>query len=556
MSSASSAVGRVLAVRAQDEAAARLAHQRLQAGAQGLPLLRGNFLRDADVVVLRQEHQQAPRDADLRGQPRALGADRVLDHLHHQGLALEHLPLDGHLRQAVAHEPGRLALGLPVPDVGHVQERRAFESDIDESRLHAGQHPRHLAQVHVADQAALEGALHVQFLYGAVFDDRHPRFLGGPVDQDVLLHGLRITHPRLGSGFDKLKTASAISTHESFPALSRFPPGRPRNGAANPRFRLGLPSPWRPEPVAAGAADGTEPVPEFELPHSHLLGPGASRALQRCMVGHPRRAPSVGAGPARPRSVVGHLERGGPATRAGHGHRRGRRPVRADAADGARRRGARKLVELQLHGAAQRRQHHRRRLQPGQRDHRPGAGPPAAQGGTRAPARLVPPGARAHRPAARAGACVRDRQRRLHGPRGRARRAGQNGERSAARGRRAGFRRPAGRGVSLRQTLPRGLCLDQTATRAGPAARRARARFHLPAGGGPAGQVDGIFVLVTDVTDRARAENALRMSNWQLAEERARLAATVEAEKRAQAALRRFNETLEAHVKRGTAPDR
>lgn len=71
-----------------------------------------------------------------------------------------------------------------------------------------------------------------------------------------------------------------------------------------------------------------------------------------------------------------------------------------------------------------------------------------------------------------------------------------------------------------------------------------------------AGQVDGIFVLVTDVTERARAEKALRLSNWQLAEERARLAATVEAEQRAQAALRRFNETLEAHVKRGTTPDR
>lgn len=68
-----------------------------------------------------------------------------------------------------------------------------------------------------------------------------------------------------------------------------------------------------------------------------------------------------------------------------------------------------------------------------------------------------------------------------------------------------------------------------------------------------AGQVDGIFVLVTDVTDRARAEAALRLSNWQLAEERARLASTVEAEQRAQAALRRFNETLEAYVRLRTA---
>jgi PAS domain S-box-containing protein len=68
-----------------------------------------------------------------------------------------------------------------------------------------------------------------------------------------------------------------------------------------------------------------------------------------------------------------------------------------------------------------------------------------------------------------------------------------------------------------------------------------------------AGVVDSIFVLATDVSERARAEAALRISNWQLGEERARLAATVEAERRAQTALRRFNETLEAHVKMRTA---
>jgi len=67
------------------------------------------------------------------------------------------------------------------------------------------------------------------------------------------------------------------------------------------------------------------------------------------------------------------------------------------------------------------------------------------------------------------------------------------------------------------------------------------------------GRVDGVFVMATDVTDRARAENALRLANWQLGEERARLASTIEAEKRAQQALRRFNETLEAHVKQRTA---
>jgi PAS domain-containing protein len=67
-----------------------------------------------------------------------------------------------------------------------------------------------------------------------------------------------------------------------------------------------------------------------------------------------------------------------------------------------------------------------------------------------------------------------------------------------------------------------------------------------------AGRSDGIFVLAMDVTERARAEAALRLSNWQLGEERARLASLIEAEQRAQQALRRFNEALEGHVKQRT----
>lgn len=67
------------------------------------------------------------------------------------------------------------------------------------------------------------------------------------------------------------------------------------------------------------------------------------------------------------------------------------------------------------------------------------------------------------------------------------------------------------------------------------------------------GTVDGILVLVTDVTERARAEAALRLSNWQLGEERARLASLIEAEQRARIALRRFSDSLEAQVKARTA---
>lgn len=69
----------------------------------------------------------------------------------------------------------------------------------------------------------------------------------------------------------------------------------------------------------------------------------------------------------------------------------------------------------------------------------------------------------------------------------------------------------------------------------------------------PGGAVDGVFVLVTDVTERARAESALRLTNWQLGEERARLKSTLEAEQRARTALRRLTETLEAQVAARTA---
>lgn len=68
-----------------------------------------------------------------------------------------------------------------------------------------------------------------------------------------------------------------------------------------------------------------------------------------------------------------------------------------------------------------------------------------------------------------------------------------------------------------------------------------------------AGEVDGVLVLATDVTERARAESALRMTNWQLGEERARLASLMEAEQRARLALRRVGDGLEATVKERTA---
>ena len=178
----------VLAIGPEDEAAALLASQALQARAQFVALVLRDFLRHPDVIILRQKDQHASGDADLGREPRALAADRVLDHLHHQCLALEHLFLDWHLRLRAAHRRGRFAIGLAMPDIGHMQEGRALEPDIDKGRLHARQHPGHLAEIDISDQTALKGTLNVQFLHGAVLDDGDPCLLRRPVDQNVFLH--------------------------------------------------------------------------------------------------------------------------------------------------------------------------------------------------------------------------------------------------------------------------------------------------------------------------------------------------------------------------------
>ena len=136
-------------------------------------------LRHGDMRIARQVHQKTAGNRNLGGESRALGSDRILEHLHHHRLALGQDPLDGLLRVAVA------AL---LPDVRHVQEGRAIEADVDEGGLHSGKHPLDTPHVQVADQSPVGGALHVQFLHDAVQHHSDTRFLGRDVDQDVLGH--------------------------------------------------------------------------------------------------------------------------------------------------------------------------------------------------------------------------------------------------------------------------------------------------------------------------------------------------------------------------------
>jgi hypothetical protein len=140
-------------------------------------------LRDADVRVLRQVDEEPPGDRDLGREARSLAADRILHHLHEQRLALAQDPLDG-LLDVVAVARG--------PDVGHVQEGRARQADLDERRLHPGKDAADAAQVDVAHEPPARVAFDVQLLHRSQLGDRDPRFLRGDVDQDLLVHlGLR-----------------------------------------------------------------------------------------------------------------------------------------------------------------------------------------------------------------------------------------------------------------------------------------------------------------------------------------------------------------------------
>ena len=177
-------------VRMMKPPAVPVGQQRLQLVAQALALgLVLDPLRDADVRILRQVDEQPAGEAHLRRQPRALGADRILDHLHEQRLAFVQDLLDRPVLAAVAV--------LPVlPDVGDVQERRALEADLDERALHAGQHARDAAEVDVADEAARARALDVQLLHDALLEHRDARFLRRDVDEDFVRHRMSAVRRR------------------------------------------------------------------------------------------------------------------------------------------------------------------------------------------------------------------------------------------------------------------------------------------------------------------------------------------------------------------------
>ena len=143
--------------------------------AQRLPLfLRGDFDGHANFIRRRQKDEKTRGDGNLHRQPRALAANRVFQHLHQK-----RLPLAQHVADALRR------LVAAAHHILHMQKTGALQANINKRRIHARQHPLHLALVNVADNAALALALDEKILQHAAFENRNPRLVRRVIDQNL-----------------------------------------------------------------------------------------------------------------------------------------------------------------------------------------------------------------------------------------------------------------------------------------------------------------------------------------------------------------------------------
>ena len=75
-----------------------------------------------------------------------------------------------------------------VMKIGDVQEARLLQADVDERRLHPGQHARDLAFVDVAGKAAMLLAFEIELGQRAVFEQRDAHFERARVNDNFTFH--------------------------------------------------------------------------------------------------------------------------------------------------------------------------------------------------------------------------------------------------------------------------------------------------------------------------------------------------------------------------------
>ncbi len=191
-------LARALGGRAHDDAGA-VGDDLLEDGLEAGALLVGELARDAGHAALGHVHEVAAGQRDLRGEARALVADRVLRHLDEDGVAGGQRLLDA-AGLAVAD-----AVGVPV-DLAGVEDGVAALADVDEGGLHARQDVLHPAEVDVAHHRRGRLARDVVLDEHVVLEDADLRALaGGAHDHDAL--DALATGEELGLGDDRAAAA-------------------------------------------------------------------------------------------------------------------------------------------------------------------------------------------------------------------------------------------------------------------------------------------------------------------------------------------------------------
>jgi len=219
------------------------------------------------VVDGRHEHEEAPGHRGVRRESRPFRPDRLLRDLDDDLLpfldelldfrlgaffplaaaaAARSIPTGGHggprRRVPVGHGRGggrivfvrleAVELLERRYDIGDVEETVALETEVNERRLHAGQHFRDPAFVEIASDTALMLAFDEDFGNLIVLEDRDPCFVGARGDDHLLGHARcsRRARPRTpdGSPLPARAGASARSTAaRSLHGPHRDGPSRP-----------------------------------------------------------------------------------------------------------------------------------------------------------------------------------------------------------------------------------------------------------------------------------------------------------------------------------------
>ena len=134
-----------------DEATRGVALEGAEHILQAVALGPRDLARDGHVVEEGHEDEVVPRQGDVGGQARALGAHGLLDDLHEDPLPLVEVLHRGAL--AVDDLPRLLLQEADGPHVALVEEAVPLQAHVHEGALHPRQDPVHAAHVEVSHQA-------------------------------------------------------------------------------------------------------------------------------------------------------------------------------------------------------------------------------------------------------------------------------------------------------------------------------------------------------------------------------------------------------------------